>query len=98
MFLFYYRPYLHMYLFVLACALATSLMTLAFPLLVKKDPDTPYIRQHYARMYDRSGVENTALRTIDEAIEMSSSIRSLYHTKGYIFHHMAMSAERRTMD
>ncbi|MFD1674129.1 SIR2 family protein [Alicyclobacillus fodiniaquatilis] len=59
----------------------------------KKDPDNPYVRQHYARMYVRSDIESSALRTIEEAIQMNGSIRSLYHTKGYILYHMAMSSE-----
>lgn len=59
----------------------------------KKDPDNPYVRQHYARMQIRSGYEGAALRIIDEAIKMNDKIRILYHTKGNILSCMTKSAE-----
>lgn len=59
----------------------------------KKDPDNPYVRQHYARMYLRTGLESPALRIIDEAINMNNKIRVLYHTKGSILSCMIKLSE-----
>lgn len=59
----------------------------------KKDPDNPYVRQHFSRMYLRSGVDTTALTIIEDAIKMNGKIRSLYHTKGYILHQMVQNSE-----
>lgn len=59
----------------------------------KKDPDNPYVRQHYARMHIRSGYENAALTIVEEAIKMDKTIRVLHHTKGYILSCMAISSE-----
>jgi hypothetical protein len=57
----------------------------------KIDQDNPYVLQHFARMLVRSNKEILALSTIDMAIAMDGSIRTLYHTKGYILQHMAIS-------
>ena len=46
----------------------------------KKDPDSPYVRQHYARMHIRSGYEHAALTIIEDAIKMDKNIRILHHT------------------
>ncbi|MMZ52496.1 hypothetical protein D1872_142640 [compost metagenome] len=59
----------------------------------KKDPDNPYVRQHYARMYVRENYDSAALRIIEEAIKMDGKIRSLYHTKGYILYQIILSSE-----
>lgn len=59
----------------------------------KKDPDNPYVRQHFARMYLRSEVYTTALTIIEDAIKMNGRIRALYHTKGYILHQMVQNSE-----
>jgi hypothetical protein len=59
----------------------------------KLDQDNPYVLQHFARMLVRSNKEILALSTIDMAITMDSSIRTLYHTKGYILQHMAINDE-----
>lgn len=59
----------------------------------KKDPDNPYVRQHYARMHIRSGIESAALRIIEEAIKMDDKIRILYHTKGYILSCMTTNTD-----
>ncbi|TAH62933.1 MAG: hypothetical protein EWM50_04435, partial [Gottschalkiaceae bacterium] len=57
----------------------------------KMDPDSPYVLQHYARMLVRSNKENIAISIIENAINMDPTIRSLYHTKGYILQHIAIN-------
>lgn len=63
-----------------------------FETAINKDPDNPYVRQHYSRMFMRADEPAMALRIIDEAIEMNGKIASLYHTKGTILSQMAISA------
>ncbi|RCX18599.1 SIR2-like protein [Fontibacillus phaseoli] len=59
----------------------------------RKDPDNPYVRQHFARMYLREDIDTTALTLIEDAIKMNGKLRVLYHTKGYILHQMVQSSE-----
>lgn len=63
-----------------------------FNSLCSIDPDSPYIRQHYARMLVRNELDETALFTIEMAIKMDGRIRVLHHTKGHVLHQMAMRA------
>ena len=63
-----------------------------FEAALRKAPDSPYIRQHYARMLRRSNKVDIALREIDEAIEMSPGNRTFHHTRGVILRDLAMSA------
>ncbi len=56
-----------------------------------KDPDNPYVKQHYARMLLRAGNENLALSQIDEAIKIEKC-RVFYHTKGIILSKMMESS------
>lgn len=56
-----------------------------------KDPDNPYIRQHYARMLLRESKSLLALSQIDEAIKLNPDTRVLYHTKGLILSSMALN-------
>lgn len=50
----------------------------------QKDPDNPYVRQHYARMLARAGQYNLALGQIDAALAIDGAVRVLHHTKGLI--------------
>ncbi|MDT3429204.1 tetratricopeptide (TPR) repeat protein [Paenibacillus forsythiae] len=59
----------------------------------RKDPDNPYVRQHFARMYLRENIDATALTLIDDAIKMNGKIRVLYHTKGYILQKMVEDSD-----
>ncbi len=62
-----------------------------FDTACQKDPQSPYVRQHYARMLSREGKLDLALLQIDEAIRINPNARVLYHTKGVILSQMAMS-------
>ncbi|MCJ7546299.1 MAG: SIR2 family protein [Deltaproteobacteria bacterium] len=55
----------------------------------KKDPDNPYVRQHYARMLYREEKLELSLGQIEEALKINSKIRVLYHTKGVILSQLA---------
>lgn len=56
----------------------------------KKDPDSPYIRQHYARMLYREKRYEIALSQIESALDIDNKARILYHTKGLILSKMAL--------
>lgn len=56
-----------------------------------KDPQSPYVRQHYARMLSREGKLDLAFLQIDEAIRINPNVRVLHHTKGVVLHQMAMT-------
>jgi len=60
-----------------------------FEIASKKDPKSPYVRQHYARMLLREGQMEKALNKIEEALELSPKARVLYHTKGCILSELA---------
>ncbi|MGD0005029.1 MAG: SIR2 family protein [Anaerolineaceae bacterium] len=64
-----------------------------FEIACKKDPDSPYVRQHYARMLLREGKEELALSQIESAIKINPRVRVLYHTRGMIFMQMAHSVK-----
>jgi tetratricopeptide (TPR) repeat protein len=64
-----------------------------FESAIQKDPEGPYVRQHYARMLIRAERPELALPQIEKAIELDSSIRVLYHTQGLVFSQLAMVAE-----
>jgi tetratricopeptide (TPR) repeat protein len=64
-----------------------------FEAATRKDPDNPYVRQHYARMLLRSGSLELALGQIDSAIEMKPKARVLYHTRGMILKAMALESD-----
>lgn len=61
----------------------------------QKDPASPYVRQHYARMLARAGQFNLALGQIDEALKLKSDIRVLHHTKGVILSELAATTSAR---
>ncbi len=59
-----------------------------FDRAINKDPDNPYVRQHYARMLLRAHKMNLALSQIEESLSINKSARILYHTKGLILSEM----------
>jgi tetratricopeptide (TPR) repeat protein len=56
-----------------------------------KDPESPYVRQHYARMLLRSQKSELALGQIEEALRLNPKVRVLYHTKGQVLAELALS-------
>lgn len=66
-----------------------------FESAAKKDPDSPYVRQHYARMLLREEKLDLALAQIEQAIKLSPRNLVLYHTKGMILKSLAISAENK---
>ena len=61
----------------------------------QKDPTSPYVRQHFARMLARSNQFNSALAQIEEGLRINSTIRVLHHTRGVILSQLAMITESR---
>ena len=61
----------------------------------QKDPTSPYVRQHFARMLARANQFNLALGQIDEGLKLNPQIRVLHHTKGLILSELAMTTESR---
>ncbi len=59
----------------------------------KKEPDSPYVRQHYARMLLREGKLDLALGQIDAALELSPRAKILYNTRGLILSKLALTIE-----
>jgi tetratricopeptide (TPR) repeat protein len=57
----------------------------------QKDINSPYVRQHYARMLLRAKLYEFALHQIDAAINLAPRARILYHTKGHILSEMAFN-------
>ena len=66
-----------------------------FELACKKDPESPYVRQHYARMLYRAGRMELALAQVEQGIAINSRAppRVLIHTKGTILGALALQAE-----
>jgi tetratricopeptide (TPR) repeat protein len=64
-----------------------------FETAAKKDPDSPYVRQHYARMLLREGKTELALGQIELARKLGPRIRVLDHTRGMILMDLAFSAD-----
>lgn len=60
----------------------------------RREPDNPYVLQHYARMLLREGKLTLALSQIERSItkDRQKTIRSLRHTKGSILAELATSA------
>jgi tetratricopeptide (TPR) repeat protein len=60
----------------------------------RKDPLSPYVRQHYARMFLRADKPDLALGQIEQGLDlMDHAPRVLYHTKGVILSRLAVSTE-----
>lgn len=66
-----------------------------FETAAKKDPDSPYVRQHYARMLLRENKIELALGQIELAIKLSPKKHVLHHTKGMILKSLALSSENK---
>ncbi len=64
-----------------------------FQRAARKDPEDPYVLQHYARMLLRERKPDLALSIIDQAIEIRASIRVLKHTRGMILSQMALHTD-----
>ena len=58
-----------------------------------KDPVSPYVRQHYARMLSRQDKPEFALAQIDEGIKLDPKVQVLHHTRGVILSQLALSSE-----
>jgi hypothetical protein len=56
-----------------------------FEIACQKDPQSPYVRQHFARMLAREDKLELALSQIDEALKIDHSVRVLQHTKELSF-------------
>jgi tetratricopeptide (TPR) repeat protein len=63
-----------------------------FDKAIEKDPDSPYVRQHYARMLTRVDRPELALSQIQKGLELDSSIKVLYHTQGVILSRLAIAS------
>jgi len=63
----------------------------------EKDPDSPYVRQHYARMFAREDKSELALMQIDKALQLEPNALMLLHTKGVILMHIAMQQRDRDL-
>jgi tetratricopeptide (TPR) repeat protein len=59
----------------------------------RKDPASPYVLQHYARMLLRENKPELALGQIDAALALDPTPRALHHTRGVILRHLALSLE-----
>lgn len=68
-----------------------------FETACKKDPTSPYVRQHYARMLTRAGKLELALGQIDQALGLNQKNppRVILHTRGMVLGEMAISMENR---
>lgn len=64
-----------------------------FETACRKDPENPYVRQHYSRMLSRADRPELALQQVDEALRMNRNIRVLHHTKGVVLMQLALSIE-----
>ena len=61
-----------------------------FEIASRKDPASPYVRQHYARMLRREGNLEAALGQVEQALRMGPNVRSIWNTKGTILRDMAL--------
>jgi hypothetical protein len=64
-----------------------------FETACKREPENPYVLQHFARMLLHENETNLALSQINAALTMNNSIRILHHTKGAILAQLAIGAE-----
>jgi len=64
-----------------------------FETAAKKDPLSPYVRQHYARMLRREGKLELALAEADRALTIPGATVAVLHTKGVILSDLAMETE-----
>ena len=64
-----------------------------FETACKRDPNNPYVLQHFARMLQREKQLILALSQIDSALRMNDKPRVLHHTRGAVLAELALSAE-----
>ena len=64
-----------------------------FETAIRKDPESAYVRQHYARMLTRSERPELAPSQIDKALGLNSKIRILYHTNGVVQSQLALQTD-----
>ncbi len=64
-----------------------------FETAAKKDPDSPYVLQHYARMLLREDKLELALAQIQRAKSLKQHARIIFHTEGMIYARLANSAD-----
>lgn len=64
-----------------------------FETACRKAPESPYVKQHYARMLSRSEKPELALGQIDAALKLPNPPRVLHHTRGVILEQMALNFE-----
>lgn len=66
-----------------------------FDLACRKEPESPYVRQHYARMLYRADRLELALGQVEQGIAINPKAppRVLIHTKGVILGALALQAE-----
>jgi tetratricopeptide (TPR) repeat protein len=64
-----------------------------FETACRKDPDSPYVRQHFARMLARQNKLELALNQIEAGIKMAPTLRVLHHTQGVILTKLALAID-----
>jgi hypothetical protein len=64
-----------------------------FETAYKRDPNNPYVLQHFARMLLREKRTSLALAQINAALQMDNKSRVLHHTKGTILADLAISVD-----
>jgi tetratricopeptide (TPR) repeat protein len=64
-----------------------------FETACKREPESPYVRQHFARMLLRENRSTLALSEIESALKMDNTLRVLHHTRGSVLAELAVSAE-----
>lgn len=64
-----------------------------FESAVRKDPRSPYVHQHFARMLRRESRYDLALAEIDRGLGIDPDARVLHHTKGLILTDLALSTD-----
>jgi hypothetical protein len=64
-----------------------------FETACKREPENPFVLQHFARMLLREKKTTLALSQIDLALQMNAAPRVLHHTRGSILAELALAAE-----
>lgn len=64
-----------------------------FETACKREPENPFVLQHFARMLLRENKPTIALAQIDAALRMNAEPRVLHHTKGSVLANLALVAE-----
>jgi len=64
-----------------------------FETACKREPENPFVLQHFARMLLRENKPLSALAQIDAALRMNAEPRVLHHTRGTVFSDLALSSD-----